>query len=77
MPIPRLSRIAMLPLAACVLISSGCAAPSPGGPPALVTSPRLPPPDPRLMAPVDPESYSLRVQASLRRWAMTLEGSPP
>lgn len=77
MPTLKNSHSARTLLALCVLTLTACASPSPPGPPVLVTSPRLPPPDPRLMAPVpDPASYSERVRASLREWATTLERSP-
>jgi hypothetical protein len=68
---------ATLLLALLVLTSTGCASRSRPEPPAIVTGPRLPAPDPRLMDPIpDPESYSERVRASLRGWATTLEASP-
>jgi len=74
---PKNWPLAMMLLALCVPNLPGCASPSRPVPPVLVTSPRLPPPDPRLMTPIpDPASYSERVRASLHRWATTLEASP-
>lgn len=47
-------------------------------PSVLVTSPRLPPPDPRLMEPPQtPGSYSESVERDLSTWADRLTGSPP
>lgn len=72
MPIPPRSTGARVLLPLLALTLTACAAPS--TPP---LSPRLPPPDPRLMAPPpEPESFSRRVEQSLREWATRLEGSP-
>lgn len=71
MPTPLNWIAARAPLLLLVLTLTACAAPQPS------LTPRLPPPDPRLMEPPpEPESFSRRVEQSLRDWATRLEGSP-
>ena len=56
----------------------GCGTPSPQPPSVLVSTPRLPPPDPRLMEPPPtPGSFSEHVRSDLSNWANRLTGSPP
>lgn len=74
-----LKRLAAAILLSLVLALSlpGCGTPSQPPPPPFVTSPRLPPPDPRLMLPPPSETYSDRVRKSLSDWANKLTDSPP
>lgn len=71
------SLAAMLLSLVLVLSLPGCATQSQPPLPPIVTSPRLPPPDPRLMLPPPHETYSDRVRKSLSDWANRLTDSQP